>query len=106
MLPTPIDVQLLTGSTTLGESLELNSAKFHKSCKLKFGKEKLERALKKLNKSEATELVIETRSKYLYFENSCCYLLHASIFKQKFCVLFAPYLLLTVVLLCKRYKRI
>ena len=50
----PINVQLekLSCGKTLSQSLYDNTAKFHKSCKLKFGKDKLERAKKTACKNE------------------------------------------------------
>ena len=46
-LPVPIK-----GKLALGDSLTGHAAKFHKSCKLNFGNEKLDKAMKKFEKQE------------------------------------------------------
>ena len=48
--PVTLNIDDLNGSRTLEESLYQNAATFHKTYKLKFGNEKLERAMKKANK--------------------------------------------------------
>ena len=53
--PVPLNIDDLSGSRTLEESSYQNAAKFHKSCKLKFGNEKLERTMKKANKQGSSE---------------------------------------------------
>ena len=49
MLPVPLDADKLKGTAILDHSLNSHKAKFHKFCKLKFGKEKLDRAIQKYN---------------------------------------------------------
>ena len=68
MSPVLIDIDKLRGTTeTLGESLFNNSAKFHKSCKLKFGNEKLQRAMKKSQKvNEESGTTPKSRSIYKF----------------------------------------
>ena len=46
-LPVPLDIEELSDSKSLGASLFHHAAKFHKKCKLKFGNEKLEKAMKR-----------------------------------------------------------
>ena len=53
--PVPPNIDDLSGSRTLKESLYQNDAKFHKTCKLKFRNGKLERAMKKANKQGSSE---------------------------------------------------
>ena len=55
LLPVPLNIDDLSGSGTLGESLYQNGVKFHKTCKLKFGNQKLEREMKKANKQGSSE---------------------------------------------------
>ena len=53
-LPIPLDIELLMdGHEQLPESLFRHSAKFHKSCKLKFGQVKLDRAIKQSSHSSS-----------------------------------------------------
>ena len=52
LLPVQLKMNKLRGTLELGDSLIRHAAKFHKSCKLKFGKEKLEKAMKKFEKKE------------------------------------------------------
>ena len=47
LLPVPLNLDELSGGTALGTSLLNHNAKFHKTCKLKFGNEKLEKAIKR-----------------------------------------------------------
>ena len=47
LLPVPLNFNELSGGTVLGTSLLNHKAKFHKTCKLKFGNEKLEKAIKR-----------------------------------------------------------
>ena len=51
-LPVPMEVDELSGGEALVTSLFNHSVKFHKTCKLKFGKEKLEKAIKKHEKQD------------------------------------------------------
>ena len=44
MLPMPVNIEKLAEGEELGNSLFKHGAKFHKMCKLKFGKEKLNKA--------------------------------------------------------------
>ena len=53
--PIPLNIDDLSGSMTLVESLYQNASKFRINCKLKFGNEKLERAMKKANKQGSSE---------------------------------------------------
>ena len=46
VIPVPMDVDELSGGEALGTSLFNHPVKFHKTCKLKFGDEKLEKAIK------------------------------------------------------------
>ena len=48
----PIEVDELSGGKALGTSLFNHSSKFHKTGKLKFGKEKLEKAIKRHEKQD------------------------------------------------------
>ena len=52
LLPVPLKMNKLRGKLQLGDSLTCHVAKFHKSCKLKFGNEKLDKAVKKFEKQE------------------------------------------------------
>ena len=45
----------MSGGTALGTSLLTHKAKFHKTCKLRFGNEKLEKAIKRHEKQEKYE---------------------------------------------------
>ena len=47
-----MEVDELSGGEALGTSLFNPSIKFHKTCKLKFGKENLEKAIKRHEKKE------------------------------------------------------
>ena len=47
MLPIPLNIVKLEDGLDLEQSLFKNSAKFHKSCKLKFASAKLEKHIKK-----------------------------------------------------------
>ena len=49
-LPVPMKVDKLSGGEALGKSFLSHSAKFHKRCKLKLGKEKLEKVIKRHEK--------------------------------------------------------
>ena len=49
-LPVPMEVDESSVGEALGTSLFNHSAKFHKMCKLKFGKEKLEKVIKQHKK--------------------------------------------------------
>ena len=51
MLPVPIDIDKIAGHADLSYSLFQHSAKFHKTCKLKFDNEKLEKSKRKCEKS-------------------------------------------------------
>ena len=51
-LPVPMEVDDLSGGEASRTSLFNHSAKFHKTCKLKFGKEKLEKAIKRHEKQD------------------------------------------------------
>ena len=66
MSPVFIDVNKLRGTETLGESLYNNSAKYHKSCKLKFGNEKLQRAIKKNSQKVNVESGTTPKSRSTY----------------------------------------
>ena len=55
MLPVTLDLDKLKGGVELSDSLISHGAKFHKSCKLKFAKERLEKAVRKYEKSKKTE---------------------------------------------------
>ena len=55
LLPVPLNLDGLSGGTALGTSLLNHKAKFHKTCKLKFGNEKLEKAIKRHEKQEKYE---------------------------------------------------
>lgn len=56
MLPVPLNIdRLKDGEVTLDSSLIRHEAKFHKSCKNKFGKDKLDRAVQKYEKSRNNE---------------------------------------------------
>lgn len=50
MLPVSLNIIELCGTETFGKPLYQHLAKFHKSYTLKFGNEKLERAIKKSEK--------------------------------------------------------
>ena len=56
MLPVNVRVDKLESGKRLGESLFQNKAKYHKSCKLRFGKNKLEKAIKAVNVAEVRKL--------------------------------------------------
>ena len=51
LLPVPLNLDELSGGTALGTSLLNHKVKFNKTCKLKFGNEKLE-AIKRHEKQE------------------------------------------------------
>ena len=55
LLPVPLNLDELSGGIALGTSLLNHKAKFHKTCKLKFGNEKLEKAIKRHKKQEKFE---------------------------------------------------
>ena len=50
LLPVPLKMNKLRRKLELGDSLTLRAVKFHKSCKLKFGNKKLDKAMKKFEK--------------------------------------------------------
>ena len=52
LLPVPLNLDELSGGTALGTSLLNHKVKFNKTCKLKFGNEKLEKAIKRHEKQE------------------------------------------------------
>ena len=52
MLPVPLDIDKLKEGVALGDSLIRNEANFHKSCKLKFSNDKLNKAIQKYQKSD------------------------------------------------------
>ena len=52
LLSIPLKMNTLRGNLELGHSLIRLAAKFHKSYKLKFGNEKLDKAMKKFEKQE------------------------------------------------------
>ena len=52
LLPVPLEMNKLRSKLELGDSLTRHATKFYKSCKLKFGNEKLDKAMKKFNKYE------------------------------------------------------
>ena len=52
LLPVPLKMNKLRGKLHLGDSLTRHAANFHKSCKLKFGDKKLDKALKQFEKQE------------------------------------------------------
>lgn len=57
LLPVSLDIQKLEqGELSLEDALIRHRAKFHKSCKNKFGADKLERAIKKYEKSRHSEI--------------------------------------------------
>ena len=55
LLPVPLNLDEWRGGTALGTSLLNHKAKFHKTRKLKFGNEKLEKAIKRHEKQEKFE---------------------------------------------------
>ena len=55
LLPVPLNLDELSGGTALETSLLNHKAKFHKTCKLKFGNEKLNKAIKRHEKQEKFE---------------------------------------------------
>ena len=55
LLPVPLNLDELSGGTALGTSLLNHKAKFHKTCKFKFGNKKLEKAIKRHEKQEKYE---------------------------------------------------
>ena len=52
LLPVPLKMNKLRRKLELGDSLTLRAVKFHKSCKLKFGNKKLDKAMKKFEKNK------------------------------------------------------
>ena len=67
-LPVNVWVDKLECGKTFGGSLFQNKAKYHKSCKLKFGKTKLEKAIKAVNAAEMGEVNMEqSRGIIIYF---------------------------------------
>ena len=52
LLPVPLKLIKLRGKLELGDSLTRHAAKFYKSCKLKFEKKKLNKAMKDFEKQE------------------------------------------------------
>ena len=61
LLPVPLNLDELSGGTALGTSLLNHKAKFHKTCKLKFGNEKLKKAIKRRKTREIWRTVIFER---------------------------------------------
>ena len=55
LLPVPLNLDELSGGIALGTSLLNHKAKFHKTCKLKFGSEKQEKAIKRHEKQHKYE---------------------------------------------------
>ena len=55
LLPVPLKMIKLRGKLELGDSLIRHAAKFYKSCKLKFEKEKLNKTMKNFEKQETSE---------------------------------------------------
>ena len=52
ILSVPLKMNTLRGNLELDDSLARHVAKFHNSCKLKFGNEKLDKCMKKFEKQE------------------------------------------------------
>ena len=67
----PLNVIAMECDTDLSQSLYANSAKFHKSCKLKFAQVKLDRAIKLVEKEELTPTSVKD-SKRGNFITYCC----------------------------------
>ena len=92
MLPIPLNIVKLEDGLSLGQSLFTHSAKFHKSCKLKFASAKLEKAHKKASSNTA-----ETNTKTSWEERSagiiCCFNYHykAGIGFHLSCILWLTY---------------
>ena len=59
MMPMPLNVSALESDTDLSQSLYVNSARFHKSCKLRFAQVKLDRAIKLVEKQESTSTSVK-----------------------------------------------
>ena len=55
LLPVPLKMIKLRGKLEPGDSLTRHAVKFYKSCKLKFEKEKLNKAMKNFEKRETSE---------------------------------------------------
>ena len=55
LLPAPLNLDELSGVTALGTWLLNHKAKFHKTCQLKFGNKKLEKAIIRHEKQEKYE---------------------------------------------------
>ena len=55
LLPVPLNLNELSGGTALGTLLLNHKSKFRKTCKLKFGNEKLEKAIKRHEKQDKYE---------------------------------------------------
>ena len=62
MLPVPIDTDKSAGDTNLSYALFQHSGKFRKTCKLKFGNEKLEKCEKSGSKIDSSCLDIPQKS--------------------------------------------
>ena len=62
-LPVPLDIGKLSGTNSLGKSLFIHAAKFHKTCKLKFGNEKLAKAMQRREKEKQVNLEDHSRPK-------------------------------------------
>ena len=55
LLPVPLNLDELSGGTALGTSLLNHKTKLNKTCNLKFGNEKLKKAIKRHEKQEKYE---------------------------------------------------
>ena len=55
----PLNVSALECDTDLSQSLDANSAKFHKSCKVRFAKVKMDRTIKLVEKQESTSTSVK-----------------------------------------------
>ena len=63
MMPMPLNVSAVECYTDLSQSLFTNSAKFHKSWKLRFTQVKLDRAIKLVEKQESTSTSVKHRKR-------------------------------------------
>ena len=66
MLPIPLNIVKLEDGLDLDQSLFTNTAKFHKSCNLKFASAKLEKAHKKTSSNTAETNTKTSREEYHY----------------------------------------
>ena len=94
MMPISVNIYDIAGDMELGQSLYMNSAKFHKSCKLKFCQVKLGRAMNNHNKPSPSDNPIVHKQPPNRYAFSVTYLMMVI---KSLCILSNPSASLTVV---------